>query len=85
MQNLYGIPVSRLDRRLIIAGLFGIVPQNKMRWNSFDLDVSETGDARRMYARKVSLQLFVKLQIVRKQFVSFLDTVPIITSVFFIC
>ena len=49
------------------------------------MDVSETGDARRMYARKVSLQLFVKLQIVRKQFVSFLDTVPIITSVFFIC
>ena len=64
---------------------FGIVPQNKMRWNSFDLDVSETGDARRMYARKVSLQLFVKLQLVRKQFVSLLDTVPIITSVFFIC
>ena len=42
-----------------------------MLWNSFDLDVRETGDARRMYARKVSLQLFVKLQMVRKQFVSF--------------
>ena len=70
---------------MIIAGLFGIVPQNKMLWNSFDLDVSETGDVRRMYARKVSLQLFVKLQMVKKQFVSLLDTVPIITSVFFIC
>ena len=49
------------------------------------MNVSETGDARRMYARKVSLQLFVKLQMVKKQFVSLLDTVPIMASVFFIC